>query len=120
MKLLEKSALFLMSGIMPVFIAACYGAPIEGDTVNAWGAVKDKASGNPIGNILVRCLFGQSIEAETYTAMGDGSYEFSFESWDGCDELEFEDVDGEDNGGKFATKTIPFAEEAEVALELEE
>ncbi len=121
MKWLEKGALFLMTGIMPVFIAACYGGPMDDDwEFTAMGSVKDKASGNPIGNILVRCLLFGAVEDETYTTAGDGSYVFDFYTGDDCNELQFEDIDGEENGGKYATKVIPFTEEADVEMELEE
>jgi len=119
MKWLEKGALALMTGVMPVFIAACYGMPMDG-SVSVWGNVKDKVSKNPIGNILVRCMrSGVSVD-ETYTGAGDGSYSLFVPAEDGCEFIRFEDIDGEENGGLYQTKEIPFEDNASVELELAE
>lgn len=121
MKWLEKGALFLMSGVMPVFIAACYGTPMDDNfTKTAWGNVKDKQTGNPIANILVRCLRGQTAVDETYTNQGDGSYELWYDVDEPCETIEFKDVDGEDNGGQYAATSISFEDDAVVEMELED
>lgn len=119
MKWLEKGALFLMTGVMPVFIAACYGMPMENERF-AYGNVKDKLSKNPIGNILVKCLGAGAVLDETYTSAGDGQYELLLPAYSDCETLQFEDVDGEENGGLYKSTTIPFEEDASVELELEE
>ncbi|MCU0662059.1 MAG: hypothetical protein MUC50_07005 [Myxococcota bacterium] len=113
---IEKAILALFTAVFPVFIAACYGMP-AGDFVD--GAVKS-SSGTPIPNILVRCLKRGVEQDATYTMGEDGSFVLGpFEDSPPCDELSFEDVDGEENGGSFAQKKIPFddVEYLEVTLD---
>ena len=103
-KWLKKALLALTTGVIPVFIAACYGPATECNEVD--GTVKDR-NGAPIPNILVRCLNQGSELDATYSLPGDGS--FALTTCTGpCDALLFSDVDDAGNGGAFADKEVPY------------
>ena len=107
-KWLKKALLALTTGVIPVFIAACYGAPMgTGESCNdVDGTVKDR-NGAPIPNILVRCLQQGSELDSTYSLPGDGS--FALTTCAGpCDTLTFSDVDDAGSGGAFADKEVPY------------
>lgn len=119
---IEKIILALFTGVFPVFIAACYGPAANfGPPDSFEGIVRDPA-GNPIPDILVRCMDGEDEVASTYTMAGDGAFQLPGLYDDPCETLIFEDVDGEENGGTFAPKSIELdgVEYFEVTLELAE
>jgi hypothetical protein len=115
-RILTKALLSLLTGAIPVFIAACYGPPAE--CTDAEGTVKDPG-GNPIANILVRCMLGGAEQNSTTTAAGDGAFALTYCSDGECDALRFEDVDGAENGGAFASKEIPFVPDGGLDVTLE-
>jgi hypothetical protein len=120
---IEKAILSLLTGVFPVFIAACYGSPMyEGpELFDVEGVVKDP-SGNPLPEIKVTCLKASGQGDSTYTMAGDGAF-YLTELYSPCESLLFEDVDGDENGGLFAPREIPVTiddEPLEVTLELEE
>lgn len=120
---IEKALLRLLTGIFPVFIAACYGPPTyyESNFYEFDGVVKDP-SGNPISNIKVTCQTASGNGLSTYTMAGDGAFSLS-DIYPPCESLVFEDVDSEENGGLFATREVSVTsddESMEVTLEFEE
>lgn len=118
MNLVKKSVLWLMTGSLPVFIAACYGMPHDENTKYARGHVRT-ALGEGIKGILVSCM-SQTDGAmdDTYTMGDDGYYEVHYHDDAPCATIKFEDVDGEKFGGEFVTKEIPFVEGEEPTVEL--
>ncbi|MCP4675647.1 MAG: hypothetical protein GY854_09115 [Deltaproteobacteria bacterium] len=135
-KLLAKPILWLLTSAIPVFIAACYGMPMY--LFNAKGRVVDKKTGEGINNIKVSCIMtngpitwpvgesfssttvpdgGMWIDDETFSQPGDGYFYIGYD--DPCYEIRFEDVDGEQNGGSYATQTILMTEDGDADLTVE-
>lgn len=106
MKLISKFFLWLIGVAIPVVIAACYGAPYG---FSKSGKVIDSDSKSGINNIQVSCLSSGVEQDMAYTG-SDGSFWLNY---DYCDELKIEDIDGEENGGTYLPRTIPFCEECE-------
>jgi hypothetical protein len=100
-KLLSKFFLWLMGVAIPVVIAACYGPMYS---YSKSGKVLDSDSKEGINNIQVSCLSGGTEQDMAYTNR-DGTFWLTY---DYCDELKVEDIDGEDNGGIYLPRTIPF------------
>jgi len=99
---LAKGALWIVTGLMPVVIAACYGMYYE---FTRYGRVIDRTTRASISGIKVTCRSG--VEAtETYS---DGDGEFWIEAEESCDVVLFEDVDGAANGS-YQTRSVPLAE----------
>ena len=108
MKLFAKPLLCLLTTAIPVFIAACYGPPMEdadGGTdpeTSLTGRVLCALTGSGIPYIKVSCLVsgrdGQEVYDETYSAPGDGAFELWSSDYTPCEVLRFEDVDGAENG----------------------
>ncbi|MDD5309325.1 MAG: hypothetical protein PHU25_18575 [Deltaproteobacteria bacterium] len=133
MRWLAKPFLWLLTCIVPVFIAACYGAGFgvsdgpysdggSGRLTRAKGRVLNAITGLGIKGIHVICLWqvGTDDRAadDTYSLPGDGAFEVWYEENSPCDVLRFEDVDGDDNGGHFAAHEEPFAETEGEIVEL--
>ena len=110
MKLLAKSLLWLLTTAIPVFIAACYGAPMDGDwndggtdpEKSVAGRVLSALTGSGIPYIKVSCVIsgysGEEVYDDTYSAPDDGAFELWSSEYTPCEILRFEDVDGADNG----------------------
>jgi len=109
MKLLAKPLLWLLTTVIPVFIAACYGAPMDDDwdggsdpEKSIAGRVLSALTGSGIPYIKVSCLIsgygGQEVYDDTYSAPDDGAFELWSSEYTPCEVLRFEDVDGADNG----------------------
>lgn len=105
----KQGLLGVLTGVMPVFIAACYG-PQRDDYFAINGTVKDPNL-KPIPNILVRCMRGAVEVDSTYSHPGDGKYRLQYQEAQPCDTLTFKDIDGTENGGKFADKSVKFDHE---------
>jgi hypothetical protein len=133
MKWIAKPFLWLVNCAIPVFIAACYGAYYEDGMfggeheVRATGKVNSAVTGQGVADIHVSCVRdgadgGLTLDA-TYSLPGDGAFELWYLEGEPCDTLRFEDLDGLDNDGLFATLEVPFDEtlpETVVELEPEE
>jgi len=133
-KYFAKPLLWVFTSAFPVFIAACYGVYQDladggtGGERRATGTVKDAGNGQGIGGILISCMLpgsgdGGAAYDETYSLSGDGHFEIWYPENQPCESLRFEDVDGADNGGEYAGKTIAFDQyggEIDVELELED
>jgi hypothetical protein len=128
MRLIARPFLWLLTSIVPVFIAACYGTGGFFDEpynlLRARGRVLNAATGKGIKGIRVTCVaaqqglgtdYGEPIDGgfafdETYSLPGDGAFEIWFDSYNPCIELRLEDVDGEENDGLFVGRDIEFPE----------
>jgi len=131
MKLFAKPLLWLLTTAIPVFIAACYGAPgyicgygSDGDTdydddtdephvghlQSFRGRVNAALTAVAIPFIRVTCgglgMSGEEVVDKTYSKP-DGSFELWHSDVVPCDFLRFEDVDGAFNGS-FASKEVDF------------
>ncbi len=113
---IAKPFLWLFTGAIPVFIAACYGVYNEFEDLDGGvhtpqrvrGFVKSSASGFGIGGIQVTC-FKNPVEVDvTYTLSEDGAFELWYPPGQQCGQLRFEDIDGEENGGSFQAKIAGF------------
>ncbi len=107
MKWLEKMFLGLMTAVAPVYIACAYGSPFS---YHKDGRVVDAETKDGIEGIEVTCVRSNQ-DAFTVTSQADGSFMLSFD--DPCDELRCMDVDGEDNGGLYQTREVPYDVEAD-------
>lgn len=109
MKLISKLLLFMLGLITPVFIAACYGA---GYMYSKTGRVIDSETSQGIDNIQVTCIRnGANYYSDQYYSYADGTFYVEYNT--ACDQLRFEDIDGEANGGFYEPRTIPFNEDCE-------
>jgi hypothetical protein len=131
MRLLARPLLWLLTTAIPVFIAACYGAP--GDFGGDAGLVPEKSvagrvlsalTGSGIPYIRVSCLIsgyeGLETYDETYSRPDDGAFELWSSEYTPCEILRFEDVDGGENGA-FQTLELSYADDGqEVIAELVE
>jgi hypothetical protein len=130
-KRLAKPLLWLLTTAIPVFIAACYGAPAcltnggdgDGDSDDDYedtdpvtvfgfrGRVVSALSSVAIPYLRVTCgalgTEGAETVDTTYTKP-DGSFELWYPDVFPCDFLRFEDADGALNGS-FVAQEIPFA-----------
>lgn len=117
----------LLTAAVPVVIAACYGVPA--DYKVKLGKVVSGADQTPIQGIQVSCVHdGETVdagvaedagqvedagEAQAYDVLTDENGQFSLDYSEGnpCDSLQLNDVDGAENGGDFAPKTVPFVDD---------
>jgi hypothetical protein len=125
MRWLARPFLWLLTCVVPVFIAACYGGvgvwdgqlpdggnDSSGTLRRARGHVLNYQTGSGIKGIHVICLgapadAGNALD-DTYSLPGDGAFEIWYYEFYPCDTLRFEDVDGAENGGPFSTREIEF------------
>ncbi len=98
---IARPFLWLLSLVVPVVIAACYGPPGE-NTPTLQGQARDATTQAGIAGIRVTCLSGGSAIGTAYTDLY-GDYNF----YVSCDELQFDDVDGATNGGPYTSLTVP-------------
>jgi len=131
MKLFAKPLLWLLTTAIPVFIAACYGAPgyicgygsdsdgdTDGDTDVPYvghlksfrGLVRHALTAVAIPYVRITCgvygMGGEEVVDKTYSKP-DGSFELWHSDVVPCDFLRFEDVDGAFNGS-FVSKEVDF------------
>jgi hypothetical protein len=105
---LARRLLWALNLVVPVFIAACYGAqfgdeygPSPGRETSHRGKTIDGRTQEGIHGILVTCLRGGLAWSTDHTDL-DGT----FYLWDRCDQLRFDDVDGPENGGPYVTRIV--------------
>jgi len=111
--LCARFLLWLIGVALPVFIAACYGMPYR---FSKQGRVIDAETKQGIPNIMVSCVRAGRDEF-TIPSWENGRFELSYDL--PCDELRLEDTDGEENGGRFEAKTVPFCESCdEITVEM--
>ena len=117
-----RTFLWLFTGAIPVFIAACYG-PAEGygpdgsweNEVAARGKVLNGLTLEPISDIKISCVRSGYVYDATYSLPGDGSFQLWYVDGQPCDTLLAEDVDGDENGAFISTE-IPFNPGDETAI----
>lgn len=113
MRIIAKFFLWLTTIAIPVVIAACYGMAYK---FTKTGHVVDSETKAGIQGISVSCMVGGNVEAAD-TTYEDGSFWLEFNT--ACDELLVEDVDGEDNGGQYVDRSVPFCKDCEdITIEL--
>ncbi|MEK7705105.1 MAG: hypothetical protein AAB426_09115 [Myxococcota bacterium] len=116
MRVVKKALLWVVSTAIPVTIAACYGVAYRFSHSQS-GRVLDAATSNGIAGIEVTCLVADGEQSTTYSRE-DGAFELPYE--EPCDSVRAADVDGAENGGTYATETVPFDENAdELVIELD-
>jgi hypothetical protein len=111
MRLLKQCMLAVLTSLVPVFIAACYGTPMDNGT--SWtGRAVDKATRQGVDGIRVRTMTlgpGATVLNETYTTGGGGAFGGRF--WVPysmvAQQMVFTDVDGPVNGGPYKEVSIP-------------
>lgn len=110
MRMLAKFFLWIVGMAIPVVIAACYGPSMryqkdgqpEGKPT---GQVLDKNTRQPVAGLEVRCLSKEQVRFITRTsALG------TFHLLDPflCDQLQFNDLDGDANQGLHKDKQISY------------
>jgi hypothetical protein len=102
-RLLCRFGLWLIGVAIPVFIAACYGAPYR---FSKSGKVTDRKTGAGVEGIELICMSGGQELSSTYTSTNGNYYLYYDQS---CDTLEVVDTDGAAHGS-YQTSTEPFCE----------
>lgn len=132
LKRLAKPFLWLLTTAIPVFIAACYGAPGNYGDWDAGqdpersiaGRVLSALTGSGIPYIKVSCLIsednGQYVYDETYSKPDDGAFELWSSEYTPCEILRFEDVDGAENGAFQTLETSYVDNDQAVIVEMVE
>jgi hypothetical protein len=88
-KNLARACLRLVTLVVPVFIAACYGVPTQLMRYSATGKVIDKDSDDPIGDILISCLdSSNALQASATSLNGDFTFYYDI----ACDHLAARDT----------------------------
>lgn len=104
MKTLSRHLLRIVTGFVPVVIAACYGAPYDHMTLH--GKTVDSETGAGIKGLSVSCMRdGQKVTSTV--SQTDGSFDLGYRGENPCDTIAAEDVDGTANGS-YATATAAF------------
>jgi hypothetical protein len=100
-----KVLLSVVTGAVPVLIAACYGVSNVGPEGSCGGKVVDKTAGTGVTGIEVHCLNGAGDSFDVSVSASDGSFLVQ-QPVGGCASLEARDVDGAARGS-YATATVP-------------
>jgi hypothetical protein len=108
---IAKGALWLVTGLVPVVIAACYGAYYG---FQRGGRVADATSRQGVGGIRVTCRVGDRVTSQA-VSRADGWYSLTEDQ--PCDEVLFEDVDGAENGS-YLPASVPAPPAGDVNVEL--
>lgn len=117
MKTLARWGLKLLSLVVPVTMAACYGMPADFGKSQC-GTVRDSATQTGVAGIQVTCLQADQEIGMAYTQT-DGAFCVSFSETAICESLQVEDVDGEENGGTYqATSATPPADGSSLTIDL--
>jgi hypothetical protein len=108
---MRRFLLKVVCGLVPVTIAACYGAMMDYGTLE--GEVIDRETRQPVEGISVTCeRGGQEVGAAASGA--DGTFTAYLSNQ--CTVAVFEDLDGESNGGSYDTIRAPYSPTMKVAL----
>ena len=114
MKKLNKTITGLIMTSILFSIVSCIGMA-EDDPTHIYGTVIDKETGEALENIRVTC--GSCDQTHT-----DSSGEFGL-SWEECycEYVDFQDIDGENNGGPYEDQTLEeyLFEEDDITVEME-
>ena len=112
MRYVSRFLLWTTGLVVPVMIAACYGMSYA---FTKCGKVVDAESKAGIGNIEVTCMRDGVAGGGSYTDV-EGGFCLGYD--EPCDTLEAVDVDGEENGGEYQSKSVPFDGEDDVTIKL--
>ncbi len=122
MKLVKKIILSIVTGASSLIIAACYGMPsLAGE--HRLFRIKVKDDNIPIPGLEVKVNLYNSSETiffESSTGTTDELGEYIYNSIDASYKytVDISDVDGEANGGDFASKTIEITDSLDYDVEL--
>jgi len=108
---LSKKALWIVTGLSPVVIAACYGMESEFTHYSYNGRVVDRITGQGIEGIQVNCGGG-------VLGYSDPRGDFWLTPSATCPTREnvlFKDIDGAENGS-YQDRTVPFLEVANAGI----
>lgn len=109
---INRVLLWMLGTLIPIMIAACYGPMYR---YTRYGQVIDDKTQEGVTGIKVTCLRdGGSTSTTTH---GDGT--FYFDEYERCEALNIEDVDGQQNGGTYHTRTVPASRDGETVVRLE-
>jgi GMP synthase-like glutamine amidotransferase len=100
---MSRKALWVVTAVSPVVIAACYGMEYM---FSRHGVVVDRSTGAGIAGIKVTCrssTYGDTVDYST------NSGQFWLENDDACSAVAFEDVDGALNGS-YQSRTVAVSE----------
>lgn len=111
---MKKALLGMVTLFSPVFLAACYGPP--GRYMALTGKVVSGDGGTGISGIKVSCVHSGQARSQLAT---DSEGNFTFPADQVCEELVFEDVDLDLNGGNFAATSLPPNYQEEMLVRLE-
>ncbi|MBP7551902.1 MAG: radical SAM-associated putative lipoprotein [Spirochaetes bacterium] len=123
MKLIKKIILSIVTGTSSLIIAACYGMPsLAGEYRPFRIKVKDD-SNIPISGLEVKVNVynpSETIPFDSQTGTTDELGEYIYNSIDASYKytVDISDVDGEANGGDFASKTIEITDILDYDVEL--
>jgi hypothetical protein len=110
---IARFLLWILTSAIPVFLAACYGAPY-GYSKN--GRVIDSESKEGISGIKVICSENGNDWNYSYS-WTDGYFNVDYDV--PCDKLVLVDEDGLENGGFYPRRVVPFDEDCdEITVEM--
>lgn len=118
--LLKKPINYILTGTFTLVFAACYGAPVEMDNTVTVKTIS--TDGEPIKNLKVS-LKNTNNESIVDNQTDDyGMTDFYELENPTSYKIYIEDIDGDANGGEFATKEIDITEETyyNVSMELKQ
>ncbi|HNZ28120.1 MAG TPA: radical SAM-associated putative lipoprotein [Spirochaetota bacterium] len=124
MKLIKKIILAAVTGASSLIIAACYGMPSLAGEYRFF-RIKVKDNGNtPISGLEVKVNLynpSETIPFDSRTGTTDSAGEFIYNSidFDYKYTVDITDVDGEENGGDFASKSFPITDNLNYDVTLE-
>ncbi len=114
---IKKPLNYLLTGSFSVVFAACYGAPVELENPKLIKATDD--TNLPIQGLKVTVFENRLNINEGFTDK-DGSIEFYMVQKDKYNyKVTIEDIDGEENGGDFASKDVSISENSFVEVVLD-
>lgn len=106
---------------VPVFLAACYGAPYQQASYSQRrvGKTIDKDTKAPIPGLRVSCVTIEDAGPQvTATASSGADGRFQLNAIEACNTIKVEDVDGAANGS-YATKEVaPTSQDTDLTIEM--
>lgn len=115
MKWIWKLCLWFTSVAVPIVIAACYGMPYR---FAKDGKVVDAQTKKGIAYIDISCVKDDRT-VSSFNSWEDGHFVLQYDK--PCDSLLIEDIDGEENGGVYKTKSVAYdpIDDEPIIIELE-